>query len=80
MSNEGFVLVKDTKGEMIKVEDRKELEAYLRGLQPEELSDCVWDSIKEAFRVGKLVGRKQGQNPNGGRRDTGNRPHFGGEA
>jgi hypothetical protein len=72
-----FVLVKDTKGEMVKVEDRKELEAYLRGLTPEELSECVWDSIKEAFRVGKLVGRKQAQNPQP--RDGGNRPHFHGE-
>jgi hypothetical protein len=77
-STEGFVLVKGLKGEMIKVEDRKELEAYLRGLTPEELSNCVWDSIKEAFRVGKKVGFKQAQNPSDSysHRDTGNHPRL----
>lgn len=72
-TTEGFVLVKDQKGQMVRIEDRKELEAFLTGYTTEQLANCIWDSIKEAFKVGTKIGRKQGQNPVA--HDSGNRPY-----
>jgi len=61
--NQGIVFVKDPTaedGSLIKLESVGELEAFLKSeaLATVNLSQLLWDSLQESFRIGKRVGRK----------------------
>lgn len=58
-NNDGFVVLNDGKGRPTRVNDLKELEAFLFTYNGEALAQLVWASLKDTFRIGKNVGKKQ---------------------
>ena len=54
-----FVVLMDKNGETFRINDLKELEAFLHGYTGEDLAKVVWDSLRDTYRTGVKSGLKK---------------------